>query len=110
MMKICLLDLGAKVMLLVTSLFKVVKGANVSFLSLHKVKRKNQDHKFWWSWKFILSWKHDGNKFSYAKKKKMSEQILFSSYNEIPYSNLKNLATGMGLKIIRINEKSKLQK
>ena len=40
----------------------------------------------------------------------MSEQILFSSYNEIPYGNLKNVATGMGLKIIRINEKSKLQK
>ena len=40
MMKIWLLDLGAKVMLLVTSLFKVVKGANVSFLSLHKVKKK----------------------------------------------------------------------
>ena len=48
--------------------------------------------------------------FHMPKKKKMSEQILFSSYNEIPYSNLKNLATGMGLKIIRINEKSKLQK
>ena len=40
MMKIWLLDLGARVMLLVTSLFKVVKGANVSFLSLHKVKKK----------------------------------------------------------------------
>ena len=48
--------------------------------------------------------------FHMPKKKKMSEQILFSSYNEIPYSNLKNVATGMGLKIIRINEKSKLQK
>ena len=39
-MKIWLLDLVAKVMLLVTSLFKVVQGANVSFLALYKVKKK----------------------------------------------------------------------
>lgn len=40
MVKIWLLDLVAKVMLLVTSLFKVVQGANVSFLALYKVKKK----------------------------------------------------------------------
>ena len=40
----------------------------------------------------------------------MSEQILFSSYNEIPQSNLKNVVTGISLKFTRINEKSKLQK